>query len=101
MHGDDIRERTYRPSAYQTYGRRNDYQQRHHGYKRQNLRQNEIIGAIDTHNFHRVYLLRDTHRADFRSNVRTHFARQNETQDGARELQQQRLSRQQTYRISR
>ena len=79
MDRDDIRERTDAPAAYQTRRRRDDEQERHHAHERQNLRQNQVVGAVDAHDLHRIDLLRDTHRADLRSDVRTNLTRQNKT----------------------
>lgn len=101
MHGDDLREGSDGPAAQQTHGRGDDDEHRHHADERQDLRQNEVIGAIDTHDLHRINLFGDPHRADLRGDVRSHLTCQYQAEDGAGELEQEGLARKQTRCVGR
>ena len=101
MDSDDVGERTYSPAADKAGSSRDDKQKRHHTHKRQDLRQDEIVGAVYTHNLHGIYLLGHAHRTYLRRDVRTHFAGKYQTENRAGELQQQCVARQQTCDVGR
>ena len=64
------------------------HEERHDGDKTENLREDEEGGGVDTHDFEGVNLLGGAHRTQFRSNVRAHLSRKDETHDARRELQE-------------
>src|SRR3712207_9555124 len=72
---------------------RSHHKERHDGDEPENLRQNEVAGRVYSHNLEGIYLLRHTHGAQLRGNVRAHLARQYKAHDGARELEKHNLAR--------
>ena len=101
MYRDDVRERTYAPSTDKTSRRRDDKQERHHAHERDDFRQDKIVGAVHTHNLHRIDLFCDAHRTYLGGNITSHFTGQNQTEDCTRELEQQCITSQQTRNIGR
>ena len=94
-HRDDVRKHPHAIATEKADGHAVDHQQRHHQHKGRNAGQDEVAGRVDAHDFQRVYLLGDAHRADFRRDVRAHLPGQDEAHDSGRELQQQRIARHQ------
>ena len=64
-----------------------DDEEGHHRDKTAHLRQNDVSGGIDAHNFKGVELLCHAHRADFGGDVGAHLTRQDETHNAGGEFQ--------------
>ena len=79
-------------STHDAHRRRADYQGRHHRHQARYLGQDEKRGRVDAHNLKGVYLLGHTHGAQLRGDVGAHLAREDETHDGARKLEQHNLA---------
>ena len=69
----------------------NEHGDKHH--QPYNLREDKEVRRVDTHDFHRVYLLRDAHRPYLGGDVAAHLAGKDETHDGRGELQEDNLAR--------
>ena len=72
---------------------REDHEEGHDRHQAEYLRQDEVVGRIDTHDLQGVDLLRDAHRAQLRGDIGPHLARQDQAHDGGRKLQEHDLAR--------
>ena len=79
--------------AHDAHRRGENHEERHDGHKAENLGQNQVVGRVHAHDVERVNLLGHAHRAKLRGDVAAHLARENQTHDGAGELQEHDLTR--------
>ena len=69
-----------------------NHEEWHDGEHAHDLRQYEVRGGVDAHDLQGIDLLRHAHRADLGGDVGAHLTGQDQTHDGAGELEQQDLS---------
>ena len=90
--GHDMSEISGGVGTYNAHRRREDDEEGHDGDHPHDLRQDEVAGRVDTHDFQGIDLLGDAHRADLGSDIRAHLTSQNETHDGTGELEEHNLA---------